>query len=122
MGKKESQAKWYQANKARHKANVAVIKAAQVKRNQELIIAYLLEHPCVDCEESDIVVLQFDHVRGEKRNDLSRLLTLSSKVVKTEIEKCEVRCANCHQRRTAERKQSYRVLWVAGVSGNIPPS
>jgi len=102
--------------------NCAARKAEQIVRNQQMIIDYLLQHPCLDCGETDIMVLQFDHVRGEKRDDMSRLLSFSEKTVREEIEKCEVRCANCHQRKTAERKQSYKVLWVAGVSGNIPPS
>lgn len=61
---------------------------------------------CVDCDETDPVVLDFDHVRGEKlftigeRKDGSRARLLA------EIAKCEVRCANCHRRRTDERRNS----------------
>jgi len=59
-------------------------------------------HPCVDCGECDPIVLQFDHTRGKKFNigDAGRK-GLSLPVVLREISKCEVRCANCHQRKTA---------------------
>lgn len=68
---------------------------------REFIITFLKNHPCVDCGESDPVVLEFDHVRGEKLftiSDFSRV-TYSLNKVKREIEKCDVRCANCHRRK-----------------------
>jgi hypothetical protein len=73
--------------------------------NRRLLRAYLRSHPCVDCGESDIVALQFDHRdRATKRQDVA-LLVLGKpwSVVSTEIEKCDVRCANCHRRRTASQ-------------------
>lgn len=82
----------------------------RVRRNQEVrkevhrfLFEYLSKHPCVDCGEKDIVVLQFDHVKGEKREAVSILVARrhTVNVVKKEIEKCEVRCANCHFRKTA---------------------
>jgi hypothetical protein len=77
------------------------------------VYAYLLEHPCVDCGEPDPVVLEFDHVRGAKRLPVKRMLagTYSLKAIFEEIAKCEVRCANCHRRVTAERGGFY--AWVA---------
>src|ERR1044072_56263 len=85
-----------------------VVKAArdaarQVRR--ELIWNYLSDHPCVDCGESDIVVLEFDHVRGEKFDNIASLVRSLAKieVIVSEIEKCEVRCANDHRRVTAQR-------------------
>lgn len=71
---------------------------------------YLEHHPCIDCGESDPVVLEFDHVRGKKSYNVSAMgsLVLSWKSILKEIEKCEVRCANCHRRRTAECYASYR--------------
>lgn len=67
------------------------------------LLAYLETHPCVDCGESDVRVLQFDH-----REPLQKTRTISDmvrratawKTVLLEIEKCEVRCANCHTKRT----------------------
>lgn len=65
---------------------------------------YLREHPCVDCGESDIVLLEFDHVEGAKVMDLSSMLGRRSwRAIADEITKCDVRCVNCHRRRTAER-------------------
>ncbi len=62
-----------------------------------------LSRPCVDCGEPDPIVLEFDHVRGEKRADVDSLITVgcSRALLLAEIAKCDVRCANCHRRRTA---------------------
>ena len=72
------------------------------RRNCELVCEYLLTHPCVDCGESDMDVLDFDHVRGRKNGDVSILArsAIAWKRVAEEIAKCEIRCANCHRRRT----------------------
>lgn len=72
---------------------------------------YLESHPCVDCGESDPVVLEFDHVRGEKTRPVSILVKWSWGRVVEEIEKCAVRCANCHRRVTASRAG-----WYAGLA------
>lgn len=69
------------------------------------ILQYLNSHPCVDCGESSLVVLEFDHVRGKKYNNISNLVMQQApwKVIDDEIAKCEVRCANCHRKITAKR-------------------
>jgi len=66
---------------------------------------YLASHPCTDCGEADIIVLEFDHVRGNKDRDIAQMISdrLSLTRVILEIEKCEVRCANCHRRKTRSR-------------------
>lgn len=62
---------------------------------------YLLKNPCVDCGESDPVVLEFDH-RGDKRLMISSAVNnYGASRLKEEIDKCEVRCSNCHKRKTA---------------------
>ena len=68
---------------------------------------YLKDHPCVDCGESDIDVLDFDHVKGNKVAGISYLVGRTKKisVLLEEIEKCEVRCANCHRRATRKRER-----------------
>ncbi|HEY6540341.1 MAG TPA: hypothetical protein VIZ18_05360, partial [Ktedonobacteraceae bacterium] len=66
---------------------------------------YLSMHPCVDCGETDIRLLEFDHVRSHKAANISRLLTQGRNwsIIEAEIAKCEIRCANCHRKRTSER-------------------
>ncbi len=72
-------------------------------RNRRFIEEHLLSHPCIDCGILDPIVMEFDHVRGRKRNDVSTLVRegASITIIRTEMEKCVVRCANCHRRRTA---------------------
>jgi hypothetical protein len=76
------------------------------KRNRGIVIEYLNTHPCVDCGITDIRVLQFDHVRGTKIDSVSVGVKDSWSVIKlqTEIEKCDVRCANCHKIVTDTRR------------------
>jgi hypothetical protein len=73
--------------------------------NRALLLAYLLDHPCVDCGEADPVLLDFDHRDpSSKRSEVGRLAGRKQwPQVLAEIEKCDVRCANCHRRRTARQ-------------------
>jgi hypothetical protein len=78
-------------------------------------MAYLRQHPCVDCRETDPVVLQFDHTGNDKRANVSDLLTDRAwPAVLSEIEKCDVVCANCHHRRTA-RRSGWRKLALSNT-------
>jgi len=78
-------------------------------KNRQLAWNYLKAQPCVDCGESDPVVLQFDHFK-DKKYQLANLVgsNRSWQVILKEIEKCEVRCANCHYRKTAREKGYYK--------------
>lgn len=105
------------ASKNHYRNNVQYyVRKAHVRRKEfsdELngkLYDYLEQHPCVDCGENDPVVLEFDHVRGEKSYNVSAMgwLFTSWKSLLREIAKCEVRCANCHRRKTAERHKTYR--------------
>ncbi len=71
---------------------------------QGYIRDFLSDHPCVDCSESDILVLEFDHTH-DKITSVSEMVRgyYSLTQIKDEIEKCEVRCANCHRRKTAKQ-------------------
>ena len=73
------------------------------------VLAYLREHPCIDCGESDPVVLEFDHLR-DKVDNISKMASLKRPwaIILAEIAKCDVVCANCHRRRTAQRLNSFR--------------
>lgn len=76
------------------------------KARQIWLLEYLRQHPCVDCGETDPVVLDFDHVKGRKDFHISRALSLgwAIETIEKEMEKCVVRCSNCHRRVTARRQ------------------
>jgi hypothetical protein len=92
---------------AKRRAGVKAAAMRARQRNRAFVSTYLATHPCVDCGEADPVVLEFDHVRGEKRMDVGRMATsvgVGLVTLQAEIDKCEVRCANCHRRKTHQRR------------------
>lgn len=95
----------YAASKTRRN-NLRVRFRERKQRNRVYVREYLLAHPCVDCPESDPTCLDFDHVREKKFRDISALVRGGYKLetLKKEIEKCDVRCANCHRKVTAKRR------------------
>lgn len=90
---------------------LAKSRSACAKICAEYLIRHLAAHPCVDCGEADLLVLQFDHVRGRKEFNISHALgSKSMKRLRDEVAKCDVRCANCHQRETFLRRgKSWRI-------------
>ena len=76
------------------------------------LLEYLLSHPCIDCGEKDVTVLEFDH-KGKipKIKAVSQLVRqqVSLVKIKEEVDKCEVRCANCHRRKTAKQFKWYKL-------------
>jgi hypothetical protein len=88
-----------------------------VARNVSHLLEVLRRHPCVDCEESDPVVLEFDHI-GPKRAPVTRLAWhgCSLATIDREIRECEVRCANCHRRMTAMRADHFRFRVLSSLA------
>lgn len=64
----------------------------------------------MDCGETDPRVLDFDHVREIKRAGVFDLMDgyVSDKVLLNEIRKCDVRCSNCHRRKTVMGQNTWR--------------
>jgi len=92
-----------------HRPLMLSLYKAFIKRNRQKVLAYLKSHPCVDCGESDPIVLEFDHVRGKKRDIISKLCgRYCWEELEKEISKCDVRCANCHKRRTAKKQKWFK--------------
>jgi hypothetical protein len=87
-----------------HRRQVAVRQRRISAAAREVVVAYLAEHPCRDCGATDVAVLEFDHVDG-KTHDVAFLIGHGAPAerIHAEIERCEVRCANCHRRATAWR-------------------
>ena len=106
-----------EANRVHYLENTLLYKDRAIKRNarvrgenRQKILIYLQEHPCVDCGCSDIRVLDFDHVRDKKTDNIGVLLSqcIPWPRIEAEIAKCEIRCANCHRIKTMERGQWWR--------------
>lgn len=106
---KEYQEKWYENNKKKQSQNVSINRNKNKKLNRDYIFEFLKNNPCKMCGESDILVLEFDHLHNKKYN-VSEMLArgCSLGTVKKEIEKCQVLCANCHRRKTAIEQNTYR--------------
>ena len=64
---------------------------------------------CVDRGEANPLLIDFDHL-WDKRADVSYMIHagFSWKGIATEIDKCEIRCANCHARKTAREIGNYK--------------
>ncbi len=109
--------RYYAENLEKHRKAVAAQVAKTRAAHLERIGDYLLEHPCVDCSEADIRVLDFDHRDGEdKTGEVMKLAkaAYSWRRVSAEIAKCDVRCRNCHAKVTYER---LGVTWRSRLMG-----
>lgn len=81
------------------------------QRNVDWVYELLDDSECVDCGLEDMTVLEFDHV-GPKRESVLVLswTGYSIETIQREIAECEIRCANCHRRKTAAERGHYRHL------------
>lgn len=102
---RECQKAHYRENYARHYRNVRRVAQARFARHRRIVYE-ALQSGCVDCGFTDIRALQFDHVRGKKLGNISKMIRqgTSDALLRAEIAKCEVRCANCHMIVTVKRR------------------
>ena len=84
-------------------------------KRRAFIKDYLLNHPCMDCGLTDLLVLEFDHREPkDKLKNISSLLSGGSITqIKKELEKCDVVCANCHRRRTSKMFGNWRLDYLS---------
>jgi hypothetical protein len=84
------------------------------EQNARKVFEYLANHPCQNCGEADPVVLEFDHRdKGDKIENISNLILNSTwEKIQNEIEKCDVLCANCHRRKSAQQFNYKRFVFV----------
>lgn len=90
----------------RGKSQDELLKRRAVNRNR--VDRIKVDRGCVDCGyNAHPVALHFDHRPGvDKIKNVSQLLAYDWEVVQAEIDKCDVRCANCHAIVTASRGSS----------------
>jgi hypothetical protein len=82
----------------------------RIAQVRSFVWQYLLQHPCIDCGETDPIVLEFDH-RSDKEQNIANLIKNGNVArIEKEIAKCDVRCANCHRRKTSNDCGSWRVM------------
>lgn len=94
---------WYARNAAQHRQDTARHRRARETRNRRLI-ADLKSVPCADCGAVlPPEAMDFDHVRGVKVDDVSRMTRRSREAILREAAKCDVVCATCHRIRTRRR-------------------
>lgn len=88
-------ARWQRENPEKRRANQKRITTAR-----KSMIRAAKDRPCVDCGiQLPPEIMDLDHVRGEKLFDLSRAAAYSRLRIQAELDKCEVRCPNCHRLR-----------------------
>jgi hypothetical protein len=78
---------------------------ARIREQKYALVLQAKSRPCMDCGHSFLpFVMDLDHVRGKKLFGLSACRFYSVAAIKTEIEKCDIVCSNCHRLRTWARK------------------
>lgn len=106
--------KYYSDNTKHHKKVISVRNKKIISENRDKLIKYLLSQKCVDCGESNIIVLDFDH-----KDDVNKIANISKLIyggcswdkIKTEMNKCDIRCANCHRIRTSKQQGWYKEMY-----------
>lgn len=61
--------------------------------------------PCMDCGLLfPPFVMEYDHVRGDKRHNIGRMNNHRRELVLAEVEKCDLVCCACHRIRSHSRR------------------
>jgi len=102
---RETVRKHYKNNVDYYVKKAAKNKKINLEANKHKLLDYFSSQTCVDCGEDNPLVLQFDHADPkEKKHNVSMMLeTYTWNTILSEIDKCSVRCANCHLIRTAHQ-------------------
>jgi hypothetical protein len=129
---KAKRAAWYQANagkvatqaKARRESSRALYEPARQRwatENRDKMLTYFQEKgrgfrewvdslktgkPCLDCARTFApYVMEYDHVRGEKRHNIAKMANHKPERVLEEISKCDLVCCACHRIRSHSRRK-----------------
>jgi hypothetical protein len=94
-----AQAEHYQKNKELYQAR----QKARLNKARDYVNDIKKASKCVDCGEDNWKCLDFDHVDPKKKTKgISKMVRsrFSTERIQKEIDKCEIRCSNCHRIRT----------------------
>lgn len=94
-------------------------RARRIERRTK-ILTLLCQKGCIDCGIHDPIVLDFDHVMG-KTSGIARMVGNHApwSRIEKEITKCEIRCSNCHRRKTAKERNYYDGVDLAAITAAI---
>lgn len=100
---KQYMRQWYKKNRAK--------RIACVRNRDKEIKLWLKEYKntlkCENCAETHPACLEFHHINpAEKKFSIGRMKDFMSwRLLKEEIAKCRVLCANCHRKEHYEEKE-----------------
>lgn len=100
----------YSRNKERYISNAVAHRQRLLRERYRFLADFLRGHPCTDCSETDLTVLEFDHLRDKEFGIAAGIAHKSWGDLQKEIDKCDVVCANCHRRRSAKRHGYLRAV------------
>jgi hypothetical protein len=85
------------------------IKDWRVRRNLEWLYNVLARSRCVDCSVQDPLVLEFDHIAMKRKAVMTMAWEgYGQDTIQIEMNKCDIRCANCHRCKTLAERNSFR--------------
>ena len=112
---KECQSNYYKNRKDRHRLSVI---SWEKRRNDSLrrIVIERLSEGCIDCGESNILTLEFDHVekKSNRHHSISTLMNdrVTDERLIEELNRCQVRCANCHVIKTSYERRYWKIEYL----------
>ena len=109
-GKAKSK-KYYEKNKKKMVTQINHSRVERLAEIREKFFFLLKTCYCIDCGEQNPVVLDFDHREpSDKKHEVSKMVHdgYSWKNILKEINKCDVRCSNCHRIKTAKDQNWYK--------------
>lgn len=109
---RESFKKYWLNNKNEHAKAIRERNARTKHVGRQYCVDYAIQRGCVDCGENDPACLDFDHISGKKTRAVSEMCSHRYSIIRIqkEIDKCVVRCSNCHRKKTAKDFGWYKNL------------
>lgn len=105
---REYNKRWYSINRVKRIAQIGESTKRRRAKLHEFVAALKTSvGKCSDCKTAyPHWILDFDHVRGKKFNDVGTLVSQAAgkETILVEIAKCEIVCSNCHRDRTYKRR------------------
>lgn len=111
---REYKKKWYY----KHDSNRESFRNTRIEIKKKLrinMLNFLQGKKCIDCGEDDIITFDFDHRDPKiKSYNISKMMVnaFSWENILEEIKKCDIRCANCHRKKTAKQFGSYKLFGI----------